>query len=150
MEEEYPAIISKLTLYLGAGMNTKGAWEKIAKEGNKLNQTGKEINPVYREMLLTCREMDSGIAEADAYERFGKRIRRQKFIRLTTLLVQNLKKGNAALLQQLRQESIVALEEHAAEKKKEGEEMETKLLFPMMLIMGMVMVLIMVPAFLSI
>lgn len=154
MEAEYPAIISKFTLYLGAGMNTKGAWEKIAKEGNKINEnrmnkTEKEINPVYREMLLTCREMDSGIAEADAYERFGKRIRRQKFIRLTTLLVQNIKKGNAALLLQLRQEAIVALKEHAAEKKKEGEEMETKLLMPMMLIMGMVMVLIMVPAFLS-
>ncbi|MGN1147496.1 MAG: type II secretion system F family protein [Lachnospiraceae bacterium] len=141
METEYPAIISKLTLYLGAGMNLKSAWRKTAMEGKE--------NPIYQEMLLTCREIDSGISEAEAYERFGKRIRQQRYIRLTTLLVQNLRKGNAALLLQLRQESFLALEERTATVKKTGEEMGTKLLFPMLLMMGMVMVLIMVPAFLS-
>lgn len=141
LEAEYPSIISKLTLYLGAGMNLKNAWRKTAMEGKE--------NPVYQEMLLTCREMDSGISEAEAYERFGKRVRQQRYIRLTTLLVQNLRKGNAALLLQLRQESFLALEERTAAAKKTGEEMGTKLLFPMLLMMGMVMVLIMVPAFLS-
>lgn len=147
LESEYPAIISKLTLYLGAGMNLKSAWQKTAKEGGE-HATGK-ANPVYEEMLFTYREMESGISEVEAYERFGKRIRLQRYIRLTTLLVQNLKKGNAALLFQLRQESFLALEERAAAVKKAGEEISTKLLFPMMLMMGMVMVLIMVPAFLS-
>lgn len=147
LEMEYPAIISKLTLYLGAGMSLKSAWHKTAKEGGE-HTTGKS-NPVYEEMLLTYREMESGISEVEAYERFGKRIRLQRYIRLTTLLVQNLKKGNAALLFQLRQESFLALEERAAAVKKAGEEISTKLLFPMMLMMGMVMVLIMVPAFLS-
>ena len=147
LETEYPAVISKLTLYLGAGMSLKSAWQKTAKEGGE-HIAGK-ANPVYEEMLLTYREMESGISEAEAYERFGKRIRLQRYIRLTTLLVQNLKKGNAALLFQLRQESFLALEERAAAVKKAGEEISTKLLFPMMLMMGMVMVLIMVPAFLS-
>lgn len=143
MEAAYPTVISKLTLYLSAGMNLKGAWAKIAQEGSE------SANPIYREMLLTFREMDGGIAEAEAYERFGKRVCRQRYIRLTTLLVQNLKKGNAALLCQLKQEALLALEDHAAEIKRMGEEMGTKLLFPMLLLMAMVMVLIMVPAFLS-
>lgn len=143
---EYPAIISRLTLYLGAGMNINGAWAKTAALGSKRE----EVNPVYREMLLTCREIDGGVSEAEGYERFGKRIHQQRYIRLTTLLVQNLKKGNAALLLQLRQEAFLALEEHDAEVRKAGEETGTKLLFPMLLLMGMVMVLIMVPAFFSI
>lgn len=142
---EYPAVISKLSLYLGAGMNLKGAWEKVAEEGVK----NKPVNPVYEEMQFTCHEMEGGISEAEAYERFGRRIRLQRYIRLTTLLVQNLRKGNAALLFQLRQEAFLAMEEHAAQIKRAGEEMGTKLLFPMLLMMGMTMVFIMVPAFLS-
>ena len=144
MEKEYPAIISKLTLYLGAGMNIKSAWEKIAE-----STEGKNVNPVYGEMLFTCREMESGIAEAEAYARFGKRIRQQCYVRFSTLLVQNLKKGNAALLLLLRQEALAAMEEHASLIKKAGEESATKLLLPMVMLMGMVMVLIMVPAFMS-
>lgn len=144
MEREYPAIISKLTLYLGAGMNIKGAWERIAE-----NAEGKNTNPVYGEMLFTCREMESGITEAEAYTRFGKRVRQQCYIRFTTLLVQNLKKGNAALLLLLHQEALAAMEEHASRIKRAGEETATKLLLPMVMLMGMVMILIMVPAFMS-
>ncbi len=145
LAEAYQAVISKLSLYLGAGMNLKGAWEKVAGEGIR----NPPVNPLYEEMLFTCHEMAGGISEAEAYERFGKRIRQQWYVRLTTLLVQNLRKGNAALLFQLRQEAFLAMEERSAEIKRTGEEMGTKLLFPMLLMMGMIMVMIMVPAFLS-
>lgn len=144
MEKEYPTIISKLTLYLGAGMNIKSAWEKIAGSAK-----GKGLNPIYGEMLLTCREMEGGIAEAEAYARFGKRVRQQCYVRFSTLLVQNLKKGNATLLLQLRQEALAAMGEHASLIKREGEESVTKLLLPMVMLMGMVMILIMVPAFMG-
>lgn len=145
LAEAYPAVISKLSLYLGAGMNLKGAWEKVAGEGIK----NLPVNPLYEEMLFTCHEMAGGVSEAEAYERFGKRMRQQRYIRLTTLMVQNLRKGNAALLFQLRQEAFFAMEERSAEIKRTGEEMGTKLLFPMLLMMGIIMVMIMVPAFLS-
>lgn len=144
MLAEYPAIVSKLTLYLGAGMNLKKAFQKTAKEGRKT------ANPVYEEMRLACGEMDDGISEAESYLRFGKRIGLQKYLRLSTLLVQNLKKGNTVLLIQLKQEAFLAMEEQRGEIKKLGEEMGTKLLFPMILMMGVTMVLIIVPAFLSI
>ncbi len=141
MEAEYPAVISKLTLYLGAGMNLKNAFIQVA---------GEDSNPVYQEMKIACREMESGISEEEAYERFGKRINKKQYIRLAMLLVQNLKKGNAELLEQLKQEAYLALEEKNMAIKKIGEETGTKLLLPMMLMFAMVMVLIMVPAFLTI
>lgn len=149
MEAEYPTIISKMTLYLGAGMNLKNAFAKIAGEGS-LNGLAAPPNPIYQEMMVACREMESGIPEAEAYERFGKRVYKKPYIRMTTLLMQNLRKGNAALLLQLKQEAYLALEEKNMAIKKSGEEAGTKLLLPMMLMMAMVMVLIMVPAFLSI
>lgn len=141
MEEEYAAIISKLTIYMGAGMNMKSAFTKVAKEGGE--------NPVYEEMQIACREMESGISEGEAYERLGRRINKKQYIRMTMLLAQNLKKGNAELLGQLKQESYLALEEKSMMVRKAGEEAGTKLLLPMMLMLTMVMVLIMVPAFLT-
>ena len=142
MEEEYSAIISKLTIYMGAGMNMKAAFAKVAMEGRG--------NPVYEEMQIACREMESGISEGEAYERLGRRINKKQYIRMAMLLAQNLKKGNAELLGQLRQEAYFALEEKNMAIRKAGEEAGTKLLMPMMLLLVMVMVLIMVPAFLVI
>ena len=144
MEKEYPVIVSKITLYLGAGMNIRSAWEKIAGSVPENNE-----NPVYEEMRITCREMEGGVAEAEAYARFGRRVRQQCYVRFVTLLAQNVKRGNAALLSLLRQEAFAALNEHAAFVKRAGEESATKLLLPMIMLMGMVMTLIIVPAFMS-
>ena len=144
MEREYPAVVSKLTLYLGAGMNMKSAWEKTAGNGG-----GKNENPVYEEMRIACREMEGGVVETEAYARFGRRVRQQCYVRFVTLLSQNVKKGNTALLSLLREEALTAMSEHAASVKREGEESAARLLFPMVMIMGMVMVLIMVPAFMN-
>lgn len=141
VDGEYQAIISKLTLYLGAGMNLTGAWFKVATEGSN--------NPIYEEMLITCREMEGGVSEKEAYEHFAKRVRQQHYVKLVTYLVQNLQKGNTEILVLLKQESLLAMENYHAFAKKRGEEMGTKLLLPMVLMLGMVMVLIIVPVFLS-
>lgn len=141
LNQEYQTVISKMTLYLGAGMNLNSTWMKVAREGKG--------NPVYQEMLLTCREMEGGIPDRDAYERFAQRIRQQEYVRLITFLVQSLQKGNTELLVLLKQESIHAMEDYHALVKRRGEEMGTKLLFPMIMMLGMVMVLIIIPVFLS-
>lgn len=141
MEAAYGTIVGKLSLYLEAGMNVRGAWEKITQEGRE--------NPIYEEMQITVREMEGGIGEAEAYERFGKRVLLQRYVRLATLLVQNLQKGNAVLLVQLHQEVLLSGEELAASVRRKGEEISTKLLLPMMLLLGIVMVWIMIPAFMT-
>jgi hypothetical protein len=65
------------------------------------------------------------------------------------LFVQQLQKGSLGLQDALHQEAERANEERKNQIKKQGEEAGTKLLFPMMLMLGMVMLLIMVPAGLS-
>ena len=103
---------------------------------------------VYEEMLFTLYEMKSGVAEDQAYEQFGERCALQPYTRLAGLLTQSIRKGNAALLADLRKESSDAQEERRNLVRKKGEEAGTKLLLPMMM-MGIVMIIIMVPAFLS-
>ena len=148
MLKDYPDIINKLTLYLGAGMTVKRAWRKVT-EGYMREKTEGSKRYAYEEMRQTCHEMDSGVTEAESYENFGRRCDVQMYIRLGALLSQNLRKGTRGLTELLKLESIQAFEERKAQAKRLGEEAGTKLLLPMFLMLAVVLVIVIVPAFLT-
>ena len=148
MQRDYPDIVHKLVLYIGAGMTTRSAFQKIAGDFEQKKKE-EDLRPAYKEMLYACRELHSGVSEASVYEHFGKRTGLQEYIRLSTLLTQNLKKGNSTLLERLREEADRAGEEQLQSCKRLGEEAGTKLLVPMVLMLLVVMVMIMIPAFSS-
>lgn len=142
MIRDYPDMISKFTLLLGTGMTVKNTWIKIAGD-----YEGKRA--VYEEMRITCNEMKSGIPEAEAYERFGKRCETAIYMKFGALLSQNLKKGGKGLSELLRLEAIQAFENRKSMARRMGEEAGTKLLIPMFGMLAVVMVMVIVPAFLS-
>lgn len=144
---EYPEILHKLALFIGAGMTIRGAFQKITTDYEIKLKYGGRQSPACEEMLYTCRELLSGISEGKAYERFGKRTGLQEYIRLSALLMQNLKRGNAALLERLHEEADKAAAEQLQQCRKLGEEAGTKLLVPMVLMLAVVMTVIMIPAF---
>ena len=150
LQSEYPELVSKLTILLGAGMTLFSAWNKIAANySNKRKNNTIQIHPLYEEMLITCHEIESGVGEARAYERFGERCGLHRYRKFCSLLAQNLRKGTRGLVQLLEQEVSDAFEERKNLAKKSGEEAGTKMLFPMMMMFGIIIVIIMVPAFLS-
>lgn len=149
MKQAYPDVVHKLTLYLGAGMSIRRSFQKMAEEYATARKEGKKEICIYEEIMYTCRELASGVAEGAAYEHFGKRTGLQEYIRLSTLLSQNLKKGNSTLLQRLREEVDKAFVERVRYGKRLGEEAVTKLLLPMVLMLLVVMLMIMIPAFSS-
>ncbi len=149
MQKEYPDVVHKLTLYLGAGMTIRGAFQRMGEEYESTARGEREENPVYEEILHACRELRMGSSEGAVYERFGKRTGLQEYIRLCTLLTQNLKKGNSTLLQRLREEADKASLERLQYGKRLGEEAVTKLLLPMVMMLLVVMLMIMIPAFSS-
>lgn len=144
----YPELVNKLTLLLGAGMTVKRAWIKITEDAYKRGD--KQMHYIYEEMRYTCREMESGVMESESYEHFGRRCGIQEYIRLGALLSQNLRKGTKGLNALLRAEAVQAFEERKARAKRLGEEAGTKLLLPMFLMLAVVLVIVVVPAFLSI
>lgn len=147
LSREYPDLVHKLALYVGAGMTIRGAFQKIGGDYEKKVQKGQAVRPGCEEVLYTCRELQTGVAEGAAYEHFGRRTGLREYIRLSTLLGQNLKRGNSTLLDRLREEAEKALEESLLRARKLGEEAGTRLLVPMVLMLAIVMVMIMVPAF---
>ncbi len=143
---DYPEIINKFTLLVGAGMSLSNAWCKIAKD---YKEKGTEKRFAYEEMGITYGELMLGASEITAYERFGKRAKLLPYLRFSSLLAQNVKKGSAGLLSQLELEAAQAFEERKELAKRMGEEAGTKLLMPMMLMLVVVLAVILVPAFLS-
>lgn len=148
MIRDYPEIIGKLTLYLGAGMTVKRAFRKVVEEYERqIKTTG--VRCAYEEMQKTCREMESGHTEAESYENFGRRCKVQAYVRFGALLSQNLRKGTRGLTELLKMEAIQAFEDRKARARRLGEEAGTKLLLPMFLMLTVVLVIVIVPAFLS-
>ena len=143
---DYPDLMWKLAMLLGAGMSMKGAFWRLS---GQYQREKKEIRYVYEELTCACYEMQSGIAEAEAYERFGRRCQMPEYIRLGTALSQNLRKGTKGLNAMLEQEATASFTERKNNARKLGEKAGTKLLFPMLLMLGIVLVILMVPAFLS-
>ncbi len=144
---DYPEIVNKLTLYMGAGMTIRNAFFKMGEDYKK--QSNRKKRYIYEEILMVCYELQSGRSESEAYDHMGKRCQVQAYMKLSALLSQNIRKGSNDLLQMLRQEADNAFAERKGLAKKLGEEAGTKLLLPMMMMLCIVMVIIMIPAYFS-
>ncbi len=145
LELSYAPIITKFTLLIGAGSSIRGAWERLVGD-YRLEKT---VNVAYEEMQRVHNEMKNGMSEQVAYEVFGKRCKLSMYIRFGNLLEQNLRKGTKGLAERLEEEVREAFENRKALAIKLGEEAGTKLLLPMIMLLAIVIVICVVPAFLS-
>ena len=147
---DYPELLGKLTLLLGAGISMRRAMERIAGDYERLKEKKQtEIRYAYEEVRNTCREMEQGIPEQAAYERFGERCGLLPYRTFASLLVQNLQKGNQGMQKLLREEADRAQQQRRDRAKVLGEQASTRLLIPMILMLLVVFVILLVPAWLS-
>lgn len=149
MKLDYPGIIMKLTLLMGAGMTVKRAWKKIVAD-YETEKRDWGVRYAYEEMRQACNEMSSGITETESYERFGRRCGLQEYIKLGALLSQNIRRGTKGVKEILQMEAAQSFEDRKARAKRLGEEAGTKLLAPMFLMLAVVLVIVIVPAFMSV
>lgn len=148
---DYPEIISQLSLLLGAGMNIALAWEKIAVTYQKKKEKQEiEKRYAYEEMLVVLYEIQSGVGELQAFENFGERCQLSVYRKLSSLIVQNVRKGAKGMQYLLEEEEREAFEQRKVRAKKAGEEAGTKLLLPMGIMLVIVLVILVVPAGLAI
>lgn len=145
---DYPSLIHKFTLYLSAGMPARVAWIQMGEE-YLLVRDAKGHRSAYDEVLYTMYAIQSGKPESECYELFGKRCKVVHYRKFGLLLSQNLRKGTKGLVHILKQEAETAYIERKNIAKKLGEQAGTKLMLPMFINLGIVLLIIIVPAFLS-
>lgn len=160
----YPWFVNELVLLLGAGMQMKNIFRVLLAEykaeqernehttGKKKRNKGKHTDyrePLMKEIEAAKNSIDLGMSEEEVYYRLGRRLKLPCYIKLMTLLEQNVKKGAKGLKENFEQEELAALEERKNLAKRYGEEAGTKLLGPMVLLLVVIMFMILIPAFLS-
>lgn len=146
LEQVYPYLVNQLLLYIGAGATVKGAFERILKQ----YENGKGGNQsLYQELVIMQNEMHSGVTQEQAYINFGKRIALLSYMKLTSLLAQQIRKGVGSLTIPLEEEEHMAFEHRKERAKKAGEEAGTKLLLPMILLMVLSMLVVVCPALMN-
>ena len=146
---DYPNVISYLVLLLNAGMSMRMAFARLSSDYRKSIDRGGQVKLGYEVIAEASAEMEKGVSEIDAYTHIGQNTPEIRYKTFSTLLVQNLRKGSRELTGILEREAAEAFEERKKQARILGEQAGTKLMFPMLLMLGVVLVILMVPAYLS-
>ena len=110
---------------------------------------GKEASPEhpgYEAILRCARSMADGKSEMAAYEDLSTYAPEKNYRKLSLLITHHLRKGSEDLIFQLEKEARAAFEQRKIQAKVAGEEASTKLLLPMMGLLGIILVVLIVPA----
>lgn len=136
-EMEFPNMVSKLSLMLTSGMVLREAWYLIAK--------GKD-GPLYDLMKKSCDWMDNGESESFAIYKFGVLSDSQDIKKFTSALVQSAEKGNSELAGFLMSQ-VAELWSHKRQLAlQQGEIAAGKLIIPLGLMFGGIILIIVVAA----
>lgn len=147
---DYSNFVFELGLMIQCGLNLRTAWSRLTAEyEQKQSKCMGYRRYLFEEMLVTRNQIEAGESEAAAYGAFGRRCKEQCYLRLGSSLEQNVRQGISGLEQMLDAELTQALEQRKNQALQEGERMETKMLFPMFLLLALVMAILMIPAFMS-
>ena len=137
---DLPQVLSKLTLLVNSGMTLRDAWKKVASGENRV---------LYREMQVTVQEMQNGLSEFEAYRNFAERCSIKQIRRFSSTMIQNMQKGNAEISYFLKEMADEMWEEKKHLVKRKGEAANSKLLIPTAMIFIGILIMIMVPVFLT-
>ncbi len=137
---DLPQMLSKLTLLVNSGMTMRDAWGKVAYGGERV---------LYKEMQLTVKEMQNGVSDLDSFRNFADRCAIKEIRRFSSTLIQNMQKGNAELAYFLKEMADEMWEEKKHLVKRKGEAANSKLLMPIGMIFVGILIMIIVPAFMS-
>lgn len=144
---DYSELVSKLVVYLGAGLAIRNSFAEIAKHYNYLVQNAyQEPHPLYEELNTLLNQLSSNVGEGEAYLAFAGRIALRPYGKLISLIEQNRKNGSKDLARQLHMEMEDAFSVRKHMAKRLGEEAGTKLLIPLILQLFVIMLMILYPA----
>jgi len=119
---DYPDLISGFLVLTGAGYSVKQAWKKLIYDHKRPGASPGTRHPVYEEMEITLNQMEAGTPEIQAYADFGRRCGLRCYMKFASLLESCIQTGGKNL---------------------------RKLLLPMFGMLGIVMIMVVAPAFLS-
>ncbi|WP_139996334.1 type II secretion system F family protein [Paenibacillus paridis] len=137
---ELPDMLSKLMLLVGAGETVQQALARC------LEGKDSDRHPLYKEWRDAVMSLRNGQAFSSAMERFNRRCSVQEVSIFTTVLLLNYRRGGEHFVLALRELSYTLWEKRKAIARSRGEEASSKLVFPLVGILLVLMILVASPA----
>lgn len=141
---EYPQMVALLTILMGSGMSLRQSLREMT-SGEQLKKEG----PLFQELYQVVLKVQSGEVLAVALEQFAKSCDLHVYRKLVSLLLQNQEKGTKDLSTLLEIEVKESEQLRLAMVKEKAQKAETKVLLPITMLLMIVVVVLMVPAFMS-
>lgn len=137
---ELPKLLTQLTLLVGAGDSVQQSFTKSIK--NK--QQSK--HPLYVEWNEAVFELSNGASFATVVEKLNRNCALQQMSMLTTILLLNYRKGGEHFINSVQELNMSLWESRKTIARLKGEEASSKMIFPLVGILFLVMVLVVAPA----
>ncbi len=141
---EYPALVNSLSLYISAGQTLQKAVLFCVRDYER-RKSGEHLLRVALEEFH--KDLENGYSFSVAIEKFSEFCDDANYKKLAGLLTQGVRNGAQGLSELLEKEAEQVNEEKRRWSKVKGEQVSTALIAPMMLQLGIVIALIMIPAF---
>ena len=133
---EFPHAVSTIALLVNSGMTLREAWREVSLS---------DETELYVQMRKVNDDMDNGIAEIDALYNFAERCVSPEIKKFTSFIVQGLEKGSKDLAYALQNQTNEMWQLKKQNTLKQGELASSKLLVPLLVMFGGVLVMIIGP-----
>ena len=143
-QEDFPVIVHLFTLYMNAGLSFASAVHRISR--NYHASENMERRKAFEDISVMDKQLDMGVSQKEACVSWGKRSRNPLYQRLSAAMIQILVKGSKEGDRILSHMEEDAFEQRIDRARKEGKMAETKLLFPMVILLCLAMVIVLFPA----
>lgn len=135
--DEFPKMVSKLTLLINAGMIVRKAWDEVAYSNFSSN--------LYEEMRNTSKDINEGLSIESAMDSFANRCGLKEIRKFSSIYVQCIKRGAADSINSMKTMSDEAWERKKQISKQKGEIAAQKLMLPTMIMFVGILMVVVVP-----
>lgn len=144
---DYCELVSKLIIYMQAGLTLKNAFIKITRHYEELIKSNSiKERPLHKELKILSGNLENNVPQHIAYRNFSLRTDLREYNKLCSLLEQNRKNGSGNLKYLLELEMDDAFEARKTMALRLGEKAGTKLLLPLFILLIIIIIIVGVPA----
>lgn len=135
---DFPHVLSQMALLINAGMPLREVVETASR---------KQGGVLYEEMRVLNDDIRNGVPEYEAMREFADRCGVDEVRKLSSLIIQNVRKGNSELAAAMMELSGEVWHRRTSQVKELGEKASTGLLIPILIIFGGIIVMVVIPIF---
>ena len=145
----FPELAGELIILARAGLSLSLCLMRLGKDYRKRREKGGQIDLLYEEVARTGEQIAEGISFREAVREMGERLSVPEARRLCHILLQNERKSNVYLLERLSELSEEAWEGRKKRVRELSETADTRLVFPLVLMMAVVLIVVLAPSLIS-